>query len=377
MPQTPDFSSTWSNDALHFRFAGSWTIDAARRLQERVEALIATAHGAPQAIFDLGEVERLDTSGAFLIDRTRQDLNSRGVATRLERVRPEFEILLTEARYRAFPELPQPRKNLGFEIAADVGESLVTTGRDLFNATSFLGEVVASLGTLLLKPSRFRGASVVFHFENFAFRSLPIIALINFLVGGIVAQRGIYLLQRFGAPTYAIDLVGILTLRELGVLLTSIMIAGRSGSAITAEIGAMKMREEIDALHVMGLRPIEVLVVPRLIALVLALPALTIAANTAALFGGLLVSWAYGGITPENFLTHLQNAIDTSDFWVGVIKAPFMALVIGLIAATEGFNVAGSAESLGHQVTASVVKSIFMVIVVDGIFSIFFSSIRF
>jgi phospholipid/cholesterol/gamma-HCH transport system permease protein len=377
MPQTPDFSSTWSNDALHFRFAGSWTIDAARRLQERVEALIATAHGAPQAIFDLGEVERLDTSGAFLIDRTRQDLNSRGVATRLERVRPEFEILLTEARYRAFPDLPQPRKNLGFEIAADVGESLVTTGRDLFNATSFLGEVVASLGRLFLNPSRFRGASVVFHFENFAFRSLPIIALINFLVGGIVAQRGIYLLQRFGAPTYAIDLVGILTLRELGVLLTSIMIAGRSGSAITAEIGAMKMREEIDALHVMGLRPIEVLVVPRLIALVLALPALTIAANTAALFGGLLVSWAYGGITPENFLTHLQNAIDTSDFWVGIIKAPFMALVIGLIAATEGFNVAGSAESLGHQVTASVVKSIFMVIVVDGIFSIFFSSIRF
>ncbi|MEJ0052672.1 MAG: ABC transporter permease [Methylovirgula sp.] len=377
MPQIPDFSSTWSNDALYFRFAGSWTIDAARRLQERVETLIASAHGATQAIFDLGEIERLDTSGAFLIDRTRQDLNGRGVATRLERVRPEFEILLTEARYRAFPDLPQPHKNIAFEIAADVGESLVTTGRDLFNAVSFLGEVVASLGRLVLQPSRFRGPSVVFHFENFAFRSLPIIALINFLVGGIVAQRGIYLLQRFGAPTYAIDLVGMLTLRELGVLLTSIMIAGRSGSAITAEIGAMKMREEIDALHVMGLRPIEVLVVPRLIALVLALPALTIAANTAALFGGLLVAWAYGGITPENFLTHLQNAVDTSDFWVGVIKAPFMALVIGLIAATEGFNVAGSAESLGHQVTASVVKAIFMVIVVDGIFSIFFSSIRF
>jgi phospholipid/cholesterol/gamma-HCH transport system permease protein len=229
----------------------------------------------------------------------------------------------------------------------------------------------------LLHPSRFRVTSVTFHFENFAFRSLPIIALINFLVGGIVAQRGIYLLQRFGAPTYAIDLVGMLTLRELGVLLTSIMIAGRSGSAITAEIGAMKMREEIDALHVMGLRPIDVLVVPRLIALVLALPALTIAANTAALFGGMLVAWGYGGITPENFLTHLQNAVDTSDFWVGIIKAPFMALVIALIAATEGFNVAGSAESLGRQVTASVVKSIFMVIVVDGVFSIFFSSIRF
>ncbi len=377
MPQTPDFSSAWNDDALRFRFAGSWTIDAARAFEEIAAALIAEARGATQAVFDLGDIERLDTSGAFLIDRTRQDLSGQGIATRLERVRPEFQILLSEARYRTFPDLPRPRKNLGFEIAADVGESLVTTGRDIFNATSFLGEVVASLVRTILSPSRFRVASVVFHFENFAFRSLPIIALINFLVGGIVAQRGIYLLQRFGAPTYAIDLVGMLTLRELGVLLTSIMIAGRSGSAITAELGAMKMREEIDALHVMGLQPIEVLVVPRLIALILALPALTIVANTAALFGGMLVAWGYGGITPENFITHLQNAVDTSDFWVGIIKAPFMALVIGLIAATEGFNVAGSAESLGRQVTASVVKAIFMVIVVDGIFSIFFSSIRF
>ncbi len=377
MPQIPDFSSARIDDALRFSFAGSWTVDAARALQEKVEALITEARGAAQAVFDLGEIERLDTSGAFLIDRTRQDLRDWGIETRFERVRPEFQILLTEARYRTFPELPKQRKNLGFEIAADVGESLVTTGRDIFNATSFLGEVIASLGRTLLHPSRFRGTSVIFHFENFAFRSLPIIALINFLVGGIVAQRGIYLLQRFGAPTYAIDLVGMLTLRELGVLLTSIMIAGRSGSAITAELGAMKMREEIDALHVMGLQPIEVLVVPRLIALILALPALTIVANTAALFGGMLVAWGYGGITPENFITHLQNAVDTSDFWVGIIKAPFMALVIGLIASTEGFNVAGSAESLGRQVTASVVKSIFMVIVVDGIFSIFFSSIRF
>jgi phospholipid/cholesterol/gamma-HCH transport system permease protein len=377
MPQTPDFSSAWTQGALQVRFAGSWTVDAARALEERVEALIAEARGAARAIFDLGEVERLDTSGAFLIDRTRQNLNDSGVATQLQRVRPEFQILLTEARYRTFPELPQQKKNLGFEIAADIGESLVTTGRDLFNATSFLGEVVTTLGRTLLHPARFRFTSIVFHFENFAFRSLPIIALINFLVGGIVAQRGIYLLQRFGAPTYAIDLVGMLTLRELGVLLTSIMIAGRSGSAITAEIGAMKMREEIDALHVMGLQPIEVLVVPRLLALVLALPALTIVANCAALFGGMLVAWGYGGITPENFITHLQNAVDTSDFWVGIIKAPFMGLVIALIAATEGFNVAGSAESLGRQVTASVVKSIFMVIVVDGFFSIFFSSIRF
>lgn len=377
MPQNPRFSSTQTQGALWFSLAGSWTVDSAQALENNARSLVAEAADTTHAVFDLGGLERLDTSGAWLIDRTRQDLKGKGIETRFAHVRPEYEILLSEARYRTFPKLPHKHGNLAFDIAADVGESIITTGRDIFNATSFLGEVVTCFIKTLVAPARFRGTSIVFHLENFAFRSLPIIALINFLVGGIIAQRGIYLLQRFGAPTYAVDLVGILVLRELGVLLTSIMIAGRSGSAITAELGSMKMREEIDALHVMGLRPVEVLVVPRLVALILSLPILTIIANAAALFGGLLVAWAYGGISPENFMTRLQNAVDTSDFWVGVIKAPFMALVIGLIAATEGFAVAGSAESLGRQVTASVVKSIFMVIVVDGFFSLFFTAIRF
>jgi phospholipid/cholesterol/gamma-HCH transport system permease protein len=377
MPQVPQFSSARTSDALTFSFAGSWTVDAAQALEDHTASLLAEAGGAVRAIFDLGGLERLDTSGAWLIDRTRQDLATKGVETRFEHVRPEYEILLSEAHYRAFPKPPREPKHVAFEIAADVGESIVSTGRDLFNATSFLGEVVTCFAKTLLAPARFRATSVVFHLENFAFRSMPIIALINFLVGAIVAQRGIYLLQKFGAPTYAVDLVGILVLRELGPMLTAIMIAGRSGSAITAELGSMKMREEIDALHVMGLRPVEVLVVPRILALILALPILTIVADMAALFGGLLVAWGYGGITPENFMTRLQNALETSDFWVGIIKGPFVGLVIGLIAATEGFAVAGSAESLGRQVTASVVKSIFMVIVVDGMFSLFFTAIRF
>jgi phospholipid/cholesterol/gamma-HCH transport system permease protein len=377
MPQIPRFSAARTPDALKFSFAGSWTIDSAQILESNAASLLAEAACAARAIFDLGALERLDTSGAWLIDRTRQDLNGKGVETRFEHVRPEYEILLSEARYRPFPKPPRQRGHLAFNIAADVGESLVSTGRDIFNATSFLGEVVTCFVKTLVAPARFRATSVVFHLENYAFRSMPIIALINFLVGGIVAQRGIYLLQKFGAPTYAVDLVGILVLRELGPMLTAIMIAGRSGSAITAELGSMKMREEIDALHVMGLRPVEVLVVPRLLALILSLPILTVVGDMAALLGGLLVAWGYGGISPENFMTRLQNAVETSDFWVGVIKGPFMGLVIGLIAATEGFAVAGSAESLGRQVTASVVKSIFMVIVVDGIFSLFFTSIRF
>jgi phospholipid/cholesterol/gamma-HCH transport system permease protein len=184
-------------------------------------------------------------------------------------------------------------------------------------------------------------------------------------------------LSRFGAAAFAVDLIGILVLRELAVLLTAIMVAGRSGSAITAELGSMKMREEIDALRVMGLDPMEVLVLPRIVALVISLPLLTFLADMAALFGGLIVAWGYGGISPEVFMARLQNAIGLNTFLVGLIKAPFMALVIGLIAALEGFNVKGSAESLGRQVTASVVKAIFMVIVVDGVFAMFFAAIKY
>jgi phospholipid/cholesterol/gamma-HCH transport system permease protein len=249
--------------------------------------------------------------------------------------------------------------------------------RDSYRGMAFLGEFVVALGRILRCPALFRGTSLVYQIEMFGFRSLPIIFLINLAVGAIIAQQGIFQLMRFGATIYAVDLIGILVLRELGVLLTSIMIAGRSGSAITAEIGSMKMREEIDALRVMGLSPIEVLVVPRVLALAIALPLLTLIADMAALLGGLLVSWGYGGITPTAFLTLLQDAIGVNTLAVGLIKAPFMALVIGLIASQDGLATTGSAESLGRQVTAAVVKSIFMVIIVDGLFAMFFASIHY
>jgi phospholipid/cholesterol/gamma-HCH transport system permease protein len=284
--------------------------------------------------------------------------------------------LLQEAHYRPFdtPARPQPHPLL--QILSDIGESVSGAGVDLAAGASFLGRVVAAIGRAVVNPSRLRITPMIFHLEAFGFRSVPIIVLINFLVGAIVAQQGIYQLQRFGAVVYSVDLIGILVLRELGVLLTSIMIAGRSGSAITAEIGSMKMREEIDALKVMALDPISVLIVPRTLALIVALPMLTFLADMAALFGGLLTAWIYGGISPETFLARLQNAIDFSTFAIGLVKAPFMALAISLIASVEGFAVQGSAESLGRKVTDSVVKSIFIVIVIDGFFAMFFAAIR-
>ena len=266
---------------------------------------------------------------------------------------------------------------MGRSIFSPVSGKASLISGAIFTKASLIGEVIVSVFALASHPARIRTTSVVYHIDNFAFRALPIIALINFLVGCIVAQQGIFQLQRFGAATFAVDLIGILVLRELAVLLTSIMVAGRSGSAITAELGSMKMREEIDALRVMGLDPIEVLIVPRLLALLIALPLLTFVADMAAIFGGMLVTWVYGGISPDVFLERLQNAIKLNTFLVGLIKAPFMALVIAMISAIEGMAVQGSAESLGRRVTASVVKSIFMVIVVDGLFAMFFAAVKY
>ena len=377
LPDGPEFSSQRMGDAVRLSLGGHWTVDASAAIEARADGLLAESAGARRVVLDLGRVARLDTAGAWLIDRARQTLDAKGVDAKIESIRPEYEILLREARYRALAVREPPSGSYIIRLFADIGESVVSAGSDLYRGVGFLGEVVAAIGKNLANPSHFRGTSLIVQMESIALRGTPIIALINFLAGAIIAQQGIFQLRRFGATIFVVDLIGILVLRELGVLLTAIMTAGRSGSAITAELGSMKLHEEIDALTVMGLRPVDILIVPRVLALIISLPLLTFIADMAGIFGGLLVSWAYEGITPARFLTLLQEAIGLHTFFSGLIKAPFMALIIGLISCVEGLAVGGSAESLGRQVTASVVKSIFMVVVVDGLFAIFFAGIRY
>jgi phospholipid/cholesterol/gamma-HCH transport system permease protein len=370
LPDGPEFSTERLGEVVRLALGGRWTVDASAAIEAQADALVTECSRAQRVVLDLGR-------GAWLIDRARQTLSAKGVDARLESVRPEFEILLGEAKYRKV-DIPARRSGSHLiRLAADIGETVVSAGADLYKGVGFLGEVVASIAKSLASPSHFRATSLVFHVENIAFRGATIIALINFLAGAILAQQGIFQLRRFGATILVVDLIGILMLRELGVLLAAIMTAGRSGSAITAELGSMKLQEEIDALIVLGLRPTEILIVPRILALIISLPILTFIANMAGIFGGLLVSWAYEGITPLRFLTGLQTAIGSHTFFSGLIKAPFMALVIGLIACLEGLAVAGSAESLGRRVTSSVVKSIFMIVVVDGLFAVFFAGIRY
>jgi phospholipid/cholesterol/gamma-HCH transport system permease protein len=362
---------------VRLRLDGDWTIEASRAIESSADGLVASGAEGKRVVFDFSRVGRMDTAGAWLLDRARQTLAARGVATYIERVRPEYDILLREARFREFETTRPRRGNLIINFLSDIGAGVDGIARDVYSSVAFLGDVVAALGGVLARPRGFRITSLVFHIEQFALRSVPIIVLINFLVGAIVAQQGLVQLRQFGAQTFTVNLIGILVLRELAVILTSIMIAGRSGSAITAELGSMKMREEMDALKVMGLSPIEVLILPRLLALIISLPLLTFLADLAALFGGLCVVWGYGGISPEAFIARLQTSISLSTFFIGIVKAPFMALIIGLIASVEGLAVQGSAESLGRQVTSSVVKSIFMVIVVDGLFAMFFAGMHY
>ncbi|MDE2579264.1 MAG: ABC transporter permease [Hyphomicrobiales bacterium] len=370
----PAFTTSRAGELTRLALSGDWTVAAGRTLEKQAAALGAAAQGAQRVAFDFANIGKLDTAGAWVIDAARQKMAAQSAS---ENLSPDMATLMHAVGWRDFNagRAPPPPQSALYDSFVDVGESVVEAGHDAYTGVAFLGETVASLSRAVLHPAKFRLTSLVYHMENFGLRSTPIILLINFLVGGIVAQQGIFQLRYFGAETFAVDLIGILILRELGVLLTSIMIAGRSGSAIAAELGSMKMREEIDALKVMGMRPMDVLVTPRVLALILVMPLLNFLADMAAIFGGMVVSWIYAGLSPDAFLSRLQVAIGLNTFMVGMIKAPFMAMVIGVIGAMEGLAVEGSAESLGRQVTSSVVKSIFMVILVDGLFAIFFASI--
>jgi phospholipid/cholesterol/gamma-HCH transport system permease protein len=353
---------------------GAWTIDNVASLERALSHLVAATSG--HVVVDLADVARMDTAGAWLIHKLDQQLSQKGSPVELVGVSANARRLMDAVDVgNETAEEPVKRQNAIFVLLDTIGRAVTSVGRDLVDQAAILGGVVRGFLRSFVQPSRLRLTSVIFHLDRTGLQAVPIIFLMSFLIGGIIAQQSVFQLRFFGAEVYVVDLVGILVLRELGVLLTAIMLAGRSGSAYTAEIGSMKMREEIDALQVIGLDPNEVLIMPRLLALVIALPLLTFLADMAALIGGAVVSLLYANISIESFIVRLRDAVGLNTLLVGLIKAPFMGLIVGLIAAAEGMKVKGSAESLGRQTTASVVKAIFSVIVADGLFSIFFAAI--
>lgn len=379
-PDLPKVDVTSSSGDTVVNLSGDWQLHCVAEIDSTMRNVGKDLKNA-KVIVDFDGVGSMDTSGALIVERLRDRLELSGCTVVYQAAGKDRNTLLEAVgnalRVKHEEEDSGPGLSLAQRILDPVGRFAVSFYEDFIAAMYILGSAVRGAQLKRDRSSGISIAPIVSQADHMGLRAVPIIALMSFLIGGIIAQQGAFQLRYFGAEIFVVDLVGILQLREIGVLLTAIMIAGRSGSAITAEIGSMKMREEVDALKVMGLNPVGVLVFPRLVALTIMLPLLTIVANFAALVGACLTTWVYSGITPDTFLTRLREAIDMSTIISGMIKAPFMALIIGIVASVEGLKVGGSAESLGRHVTASVVKAIFVVILVDGLFAIFYGAIDF
>ena len=376
MGSAPLLTVEFEGGQLKLSAAGSWTAANAGELEALVDGVAREAPKARSMSIDMAAVRGFDTFGAWLLERLTRLFSTAGGKAEIVGL-PAHDLKLLEEMQSVNRDavVAPARENRIVSALASFGRGLTGSWRDLMLFADMFGAIGVAAARVVMRPRDFRFTSAVNQLDRVAWQAVPIILLITFLIGGIISQQGIFHFRKFGAELYSVDLVGILVLREIGVLIVAIMVAGRSGSSYTAELGSMMMREEVDALRTMGFDPIEVLVLPRVLVLVIALPILTFLGSMAALYGGGLVAWLYGGMSPEIYLERLTQAISVTHFKVGMLKAPFMGLVIGIVACAEGLQVKGSAESLGLQTTASVVKSIFLVIVLDGLFAIFFASI--
>ncbi len=374
---TVSLSVTAEGNHLALAASGAWTAENAAELERIIDNTARRHEHARSVDIDLARLERLDTFGAWLIERLKRTFVVRGSTARIIGLSDADRTLMEELRLvnQTTPQQRSGRSNRILLALESVGRGVAEIGWSLVLLMQLLGALTAVVRGTIAHPTRLRMTSIVHHLERVGWRAVPIIVVSTFMIGAILAQQGIFRFRTVGLDVYVVDMVSVLVLREVGVLIVCVMVAGRSGSAYTAEIGSMKMREEIDALRTMGLDPIEVLVLPRIVALVIAVPLLTFIGSMAALYGAGLVCWLYAGMAPEIFLERLREAIWLPTFAVGMIKAPFMALTIGLVACAEGFEVEGSAASLGMKTTASVVKSIFLVIALDGVFAMFFAGI--
>jgi phospholipid/cholesterol/gamma-HCH transport system permease protein len=372
----PALTATPFGDTIELRPAGSWTAAHVTSLEAVTDSVTPQIDGSTRVKLDMADVRELDTLGAWLLEKIIRRAAASGHPAEIVGVAENYAGLIEEVRQVNRHNLATaPARNPLLVKLDDIGRAAAGATEDLAVFLQMLGLLAWAAFGVLRRPRSLRLTSLVYQLYRVGWQAIPIVVLITFLIGAIIAQQGIFHFRKFGADSYVVDMVGILVLRELGVLIVAIMVAGRSGSAYTAELGSMKMREEIDALSTMGLDPVEVLILPRVVALICALPILSFIGAMAALYGGGLVAWFYGGMGPAIFIARLHEAVSVTHFEVGIIKAPFMALVIGIVACSEGLRVKGSAESLGRQTTTSVVKSIFLVIVLDGLFAIFFASI--
>jgi len=353
-----------------FSFSGDLRLEGLATVLPEFEAV----RGPGPLTIDGSGIDRFDTAGAWAIASLRRRLKAEGAEVRIEGLSSLHAQLLAtvEAALPVDEVGPAPRSDFILWLEY-VGQGVAQAGAMVVELLNLLGAVLARLAGNLLHPGRMRFISLVSHMQQAGLDAVPIAALMAFLIGVVLAFMGAVQLRQFGAEIFVVDLIAIAVLRELGILLTAIIVAGRSASAFTASIGSMKMREEIDAMRTLGLDPVQILVLPRVLALVITLPLLGVVANFAGLIGGATMAWINLGVSPSMFVVRLNDQIGVWHYLVGLIKAPFFAVVIGIIGCHHGLKVGGNAESLGRLTSASVVLAIFMVIVLDAIFAIFFA----
>jgi len=359
-------------DCLVLEFAGPWTTLTVAPQDAVLESL--APNGARRVRIDLTGVEAFDTAGALLVHRTVKQLSARGLEVDLSGgLKAHRDLIETVRSHDVDCPPPPPARNPLVMLMEHTGRATFFICDEAISLINFLGHTVIVLFGSLLHPRRIRMKALINQMEQTGLNALPIVGLISFLIGVVLAYQGADQLQKFGAEIFTVNLVGVGVLREMAIMLTAIIVAGRSGSAFTAQIGTMKVNEEIDAMRTIGLDPMEVLVLPRVVALVLVLPLLTFYADIMGLLGGaVMANWALD-ISFFQFARQFNVGVPVWSFWVGLIKAPVFAFIIAVVGCYEGFKVSISAESVGQRTTAAVVEAIFLVIVLDALFSIIFS----
>lgn len=372
---TPKVTLAASGQKQTLVFTGDWTVFTVGAMEKTIRDMVARG---PVDLLDIRGVTRLDTAGALALQRT-------ALFCRKESWREAFQV--EDAHYTHLLDQVAASARIDHEhtlkagpwlrFLNELGGTIAAEFRMVQELLNFLGHYLTTLFRAILKPADLRITSLVYHMEQVGLAAVPIVALLSFLIGAVIAYMGAMQLARFGAQIFVINLVEVTILREMAVVLTAIVVAGRSGSSFTAQIGAMVANEEVAAMQSMGLNPMALLVLPRILALTLMLPALVFLANIMGLLGGGIAVWLNMGLSLETYAARMQDAVNLNNFWVGMIKSPFFAVVIGLVGCFQGFQVTGSAESVGRLTTHAVVQSIFMVIVLDAAFAIFFTALRF
>jgi phospholipid/cholesterol/gamma-HCH transport system permease protein len=366
MSSAADFSLADDGDRKVLRFSGNLTLACLGDLPDRLQAVPGDG-----LVLDLTAVPRMDTVGAWLVHRLARDHQADVIGVDEDEAKLLEQVSQSDQPVKVRPDRTPPL----YRVLGEVGDATAEAGRTMLGLLGFFGALMISFWTVITHPRRFRLNAVVQQFEVVGVHSLGIIGLMSFLVGIVIAQQGAVQLRQFGAEVFTINLIGRMSVKELGVLMTAIMVAGRSGSAFAAQIGSMKLAEEVDAMRTIGVSPMEALVLPRVLATVLLMPLLGFYAALISIIGGGIFSFVALDIPPVTFVQRIREVVPMTDLWGALIKAPVFGLIIAMAGCFQGLQVKGNAEEVGLRTTAAVVQGIFLVIVLDAFFAVFFTEI--